>query len=229
MTTLATIRTRVKFQLGGRSNIDTRIDDNINAAIYQLIMEMKPQEMQTEVILKPNTSTATAEYAFNDSTATVWATGQDTATTDVLAILMVRDDTDDVEITRGGLVDYNRARQDTTTASNTGKPRRWTRRANTLILYDKLPDTSARTLTVTYLKRPTELSADADTFPLNREWEKPAEYLTTAICWQDLNRPDLSGAGMQAYRDFLVNMDKPESLEDETPEAQLVPMNNLNF
>lgn len=229
MTTLATIRTRVKFQLGGRSNIDTRIDDNINAAIYQLIMEMKPQEMMTEVILKPNTSTATAEYAFNDSTATVWGNGQDTATEDILAIRMVRDDTDDVEILRGGLVAYNRANQDTTDSSNTGKPRKWTRRANTLILYDKLPDTSTRTLTVTYLKRPTELSTDSDTFPLNREWEKPTEYLATAICWQDLNNPGMAGARMQAYRDFLINMDKPESLEDETPEAQLVPMNNLNI
>jgi len=228
MTTLSTIRTRVKFQLANKQNIDDKIDDNINSGIYQLIMEMKPQEMWTEVILKPNTSTATAEYAFNDSTATVWGAASNTATTDVLAVLMVRDDTKDVELRRGGIHDFNRTRQLVTTASNIGIPTTWTRLANKLVLYNKIPDTSARTLTVTYLKRPTELSADADVFPLNREWEKPLEYLATAICWNDLNNPQMAASRMQAYRDFLVNMDKPESLEDQTAEAQMVMMSNLN-
>ena len=227
MATLSTIRTRVKFQLGGKANIDTQIDDNINSAIYQLIMEMKPQEKWAEVILETNTTTATAEYAFNQSTGGVWGAAQTATLEDVLAILMVRNDTKDVEIRRGGNHDYNNSRNDTTVSGNTGDPHAWTRRGNTFVLYNRLPNTTARSLTVTYLQRPAELTADTNTFPLNREWERPAELLATAFVWQDLNNPQMAAARMQSYRDLLVNMDKPESLEDETGEAQLVHMSNL--
>ncbi len=229
MTTLTTIQSSVKLHCGGKNNIDSEIDRSINSAIYQFVGEIKPQEMWTEIILNTNTVTATPEYAFNTTSNTLWGTGSDTSLTDLYHIIMVRDDTDDVELLRGGMNDYNRVKQDITSAAATGDPRRWARNANRLVLYSLIPNTKTRQITMTYLKRPTALSAGTDTFPLNEEWEAPVILLASSLVWTVLNQPSLAAMKKSHYRDMLVNIDKPESAEDASPESQLVMMSNLNI
>lgn len=213
MATLGQMRTRVKLALGGKQNIDNHIDSNINAAQRQLVLEMKPQESWVQTTF--STAADTAEYTISSSIGS-----------DVLAILMIRDNTNDYEIKRGGMSSYNRAKQDTSESGTTGKPTRWTKFGGTFVLYALIPD-AVYTIEVTYLDRPTDLSSDSDTFALNDEWLRPVEKLATALTWQDLNELDKAALHMQAYKDMLINMDKPESIEDAVPEDQIIVAHNL--
>lgn len=215
--TLSQIRTRIALKVGGKGNIDSIINENINEAILQVIQEAKPQEMWSNNSF--TTSSGVATYLFS---------GMSTPVTDVLWVLFVRDTTDDVPIYGSSIEVWNRFQHDTS-SSNLGDPRRWVRRANGLILFSRIPDSTSRTLYFDYLKRPTRLSADADAFPLNDEWKRPVEELATALTLVDLNS-DKAAAKFETYNNLLQRRMTPEGEEDASPEgAAFIPMSNLNM
>lgn len=209
--TLADMRTRVKILVGNKSGMDDHIDDNINEAVLQLLQEVMPQEVWTDTSFSLTASTA--EYTFSSSPI---------SKTDVWCVVMMRNTTDDEEIPRGGPRHYNRLGQDTSDASNLGKPTRWTRIGNKLVIYNKIPDSTSRTVKLTYIARPTTMDASND-FPLNEEWRKPVEALAAALTWTHLNDMQKASLHMSSYRELITLRQKPEEKEDEAPEAQLVP------
>lgn len=210
--TLLAMRTRVKLRCGNKSGIDSVIDDNLNEATRQIVQEMKPQECWKDYPF--STVSGTAEYSFTTMGVSNIA----------YAILMVRDDTDDVPIQRGGIQEYNATKQDASDASNLGDPHRWTRLENNLILYSKIPDGTTRTVRMVCLEFPAEMTANTDTFPLNDEWRLPVERLATALTWADLNDINKHNMHMSLFREMLAMREKPESIEDECPEAQIIPV-----
>ena len=207
--TIENLRSRVKFRLGSKSGMDGRIDDNINKAIIHLIRQVRPQEA-----VSSSTSTTTSSGTIEYSLAS-----------DVLAIMAVRDTTNDREILNGSLPHFNTFKQDTSDSSTLGKPRRWTRIANKLVLYQKIPD-GAYALKYWYLKRPTKMDSSND-FPLNDEWEEPVVELATAFSWRDLNAMDKAQLHFTAYGEMVQSGEKPEEIEDEVPEGGLLPVSNI--
>jgi hypothetical protein len=201
---------------GGKTQIDDTIDDNINEAILQLIQEVRPHEVTTSTTFSMVANQAA--YTFN-------VTGSDVGVTDLFAVIMVRDDTEDWEIKQGSEREYNRLRQDTSVTATTGNPHRWARIGNSLYLYNKIPD-ATNTVEIFYLQRPTTMDASND-FPLNEEWRKPVERLAAALTWTDLNKPLLAQLHASAYREMIALRQTPEGIEDEAPEAQLIPVSNL--
>lgn len=215
---LSTVRNRVKLKVGNKSGIDDYIDEAINEAILQVIQEAKPQEMWATTTF--STSNATASYAF---------TGAAINKTDVYSILFVRDVTDDVEVKHTSYEVWNRYTQSTSNTSTLGAPRLWTRLGNNLILFSRIPDSTSRTIGITYLKRPTRLSADSDTFPLNDEWKRPVEELAAAYVFMDLNAADKSAAKKALYDDMMSRRTSPEAEEDASPwGSAFTPIHNLN-
>lgn len=217
MATLLQVRDDVKFMLGNRAGIDSQVDDNINLAVREIALTIKPQELWVSTTF--TTSNATAEYAFS---------GMSTPVTDLMAILFVRDNTKDVIVKRGGLYDYMNQRHDTSNSSSLGDPNRWTRFANTLVLYSLIPDSTSRTMRMIYLQRPAALSADTDTFPLNAEWEQPAKLLAAAYTWLDLNNAEKATQKMAAYDRYLRTVETPEELEAQSPETKMNFISNPN-
>lgn len=212
--TLVQMRARVKRMAGGKTQIDDVIDDNINEAILQLIQEVRPREM-TEYKSFSAVSTQ-AEYTFVT----------DISITDCYAVVMVRDETKDWEIKQGSERQYNRLRQDTSVSSTLGNPHRWCRIANSLFLYNKIPDSTTRTIGLWYLERSPTMTASQD-FPLNEEWRKPVERLAAALTWADLNKPELHQMHYGIYQTMLLRRETPDGIEDEAPEAQMVPISNV--
>ena len=210
--TLLSMRNRILTRIGNKAGWEAAVDANINEAIRQVVQMFRPQECWADYTF--SASSGTSEYAFTTigiTTNTAWA------------IMMVRDDTDDVEVFRGSMREYNRNKKDTSVAGNLGDPRRWTRFANSLVLYSKIPDSTTRTMRLTVLEFPAAITATTDAFPLNDEWVLPVERLATALTWADLNDMAKHQLHMQLFNETVSTREKPESVEDEAPEAQLVP------
>ena len=216
--TLAQIRSRVSFKVGGKSGIDSILNENINEAILQVIQEGRPQEMWTDSTF--TTSSGTASYLFS---------AMSTAKTDILWVLFVRNTTDDYPLYHRSFEVWNRYKQDTSSTSNLGDPHLWTRWKNGIIVFGRIPDSTSRTLHYDYLKRPTRLSADSDTFPLNDEWKRPVEELAAALTLRDLNSPAADGR-FATYRELLGQRLSVEGEEEASPDGSaFIPMSNLNL
>jgi hypothetical protein len=216
-TTHTAMLANVKYMTGNKAGIDSTITNNINHAIRQMVMQVRPQEAW---------ATTTFNTADNDSSYDIGSGGQINIT-DFLAVLMVRNDTSDVELKRGGMRGYNRNLQDTAVDATTGRPNRWTRLANNLIIYSKIPD-GVYSLKLTYLKRPTAISGST-AFPLNDEWIRPCELLAAAITFTDLADQANANLKFKAYDKAIQAFDKPENIEEEAPEASIRIVHNLNY
>jgi len=213
--TLATIRSRISFKCGAKAGINSIIDENLNEAILQVIQEAKPEEMMTTTTW--STSSATAAYTF----ATI-------GVTNVLIPLYVRNNTDDYELKHRSYEEWDRYRQ-ATSSSDVGNPHLWTRLTNSVILFAQIPDSSSRTMQLTYLQKPTRLSADSDTFPLNDEWKRPAEELAAAMTLRDINSPQAEGK-FAAYQAMMLRRISIPGEESATPEGMaFIPISNLNM
>lgn len=207
--TLATLRNRVRYRVGNKSGIDDQIDDNLNKAVLHFVRQVRPQEAVTS-------STAT--------TTTSGTAAYDLAS-DVLALMAVRDTTNDREILNGSLEHYNSFKQDTTDSSTLGKPRRWVRITNQLVFYQKIPD-GAYGIKYWYLKRPTTMDS-SNNFPLNDEWEEAVVELATAFTWRDLNSADKAQLHFSAYGEMIQSAEKPKEIEDESPEGGFLYTSNI--
>ena len=215
---LATIRSRVAVKAGNVTNRDSLITENINEAILQVIQEAKPQEMWAENSF--TTSNATAAYLFS---------GMSTPVTDVLWVLFVRSTTGDYPLHHRSFEVWNRYKQSTSTTGSTGDPHLWTRLKNGLVLFGRIPDSTSRTIHFDYLKRPTRLSADGDSFPLNDEWKRPVEELAAALTLADLNSPK-ADVKFATYQELLARRMTPENEEEGSPEGSaFIPIHNLNM
>lgn len=208
----------VKFMCGNKNGIDTQIEENINHAIKQFIMQLRPQEMWATTTF----STSSGDFLYDIGS------GGQINITDFLAVIMVRNNTDDVEIKRGGMRDFNRQLQDTSNSAALGRPNRWTRQGNNLILYNKIPDSTSRTIKLTYLKRPADVTGST-AFPLNDEWIRPVEVLAAAMTFSDLNDDAHASLKFAAYEKAIGSYDKPENIEDEAPEASVRMVSNVNY
>lgn len=213
--TLATIRSRVAFKCGGVDNRDTYIDEAINEAILQVIQEAKPHEMETTTTW--SLSSATSSYSFSTI-----------GCTDCYIPLFVRNNTDDVQLKHRSYEEWDRFRH-STASSNLGQPNLWTRFANNIIVWSSIPDSTARTLQITYLKFPTALSTDASTFPLNDEWQRPVDELAAGLLLRDLNSPK-AAEKFAIYNELLSRRMNILGEENSSPEGMaFIPMNNLNM
>jgi hypothetical protein len=212
--TLGTMRTKVKFECGNKSGIDTVMNDAINDAIIEIASTFQPQELLASA--SGSTANQTSSYSFSSVFSI----------TDLLAIVGVRNTTDDYRMKRGSMLEFMMQRKSTSNASGFGRPNKWARQGNNLILYSLIPDSTARTVEVYYVQRPAELTADADVFPLNREWERPVALLAASYVWGSLNNVEKSALKDQQYQATVSRRDTPEEMEDESPETQLVMVSN---
>jgi len=216
MATLAELLDEVKFNLGGKDDMDTRITKQINEAMLQLVVEVRPMEMQEVTTF----STAAGQFEY-----TIGPTGDIVVPLDnYYATLALFDTEDDQVIFAGSLENFNLQRRTSTTS--TGEPRKWFRYENSIYLYRQVPR-DVRSIEVRYLRRPPAMSALTDTFPLNDEWVNPVEHLATALMFGKLNENEHAAAWSASYRNLLNFRETPQMIEDEAPEGVMAPITNL--
>jgi len=222
---LATMRTNVLYKVANKPGITANVDAKINEAVLHIVTKYRPQDMWGRANVTAVANQALYTFNVSASGLRTLAAGD---VLDLYAILMVRNTTNDREILRGSMRHFNRLRQDTAVAATVGEPRRWTRQENSLVLYSRIPDSTARTFRVTYLRRPPTMvvGPPAQLFPLNDEWQAPVEEYAAFLLWTDLNEANKAAAKLAAFQTMIgaiVGLEKPEVIEDEAPEAAVRP------
>ncbi len=216
MATLATMRANVVFNVGRKAGMDAKIDSNLNEATLQILKRMRPKEMQTVVTF----TTTQADFDY-----TIAAAGN-IAVANLYAILMVRNNTDDYRLTRGTLAEFESVKQ--SGSSSQGKPHKWFHYGNNLFIYDRIPDSTTRTLQVRYTQRPATMTSSVN-FPLNDEWVNLTEELATAMSFANLNQFDKAQLHGQMFESLIQKMETPEQIEDEAPDGQVVMVSNTDI
>lgn len=214
MTTLSTLRSRVSFGLGQKGGINDQIDNALNEATLRHVLRTKPKEMQATKTF----SAANATAAYN-IVSTV-------GVSDLYAVLYVRNNTDDLPLMQGNETEYNNSKQDSTVSSNLGRPNKWLHIEDDLVLYEQIPDSTSRTISVRYLKRPATMTSAVD-FPLDEHHERPVEQLAKALVWADLGNDAKFTSSMNIYQQMAFERQEPEMLEDEHSMFHIQPLDGL--
>lgn len=197
MTTFLTLQTEVQYQLRQRTDLLTFVKSKLNSALLDVMLLVKPPEFQSTTAI--TTSAGTAAYDLGGQAE------------DVLAVLGVSIDAASISreqrrLGRGTFEEY-----DEMDTSKTGVPQKWFRYANDLVLYNKVPDNndgSNYALTVRILERPTVMSANADVFPLQSEWEEPVVLRAISKMFTlmgDAGRKQLADSLFQESVGFVVD------------------------
>lgn len=164
--TFSTFQDNLIFELGERTDIDSRVDDWINTAYMTLTCKSLFPELRQPFIF-PELETSTSSDT-TDGTAYI------SAPTDALFVRTCWDSTSDKKLTKIALRDYwdKTGRADT---DSEGAPTEWVRHGSYIYLSPTPDDTYS--ITVYYRKRPTALSEDADTTVIGAEWDEIIQRL----------------------------------------------------
>jgi len=211
MTTFLQIQNEVQYHIRQRTDLITYVKSKINQAVLDVMLLVKPPEFFSTVTI--TTTTQTPDYDI-------------LATSDVLAVLgatllNTNIDSNDRRLIRGNWREFDAMDQDFTDSNNIGRPRKYFRYANEIILYNKVPDDNDGnnwSIQVRMLLRPTVLSADADTFPLNAEWEEPtvlrAAYKLFTLTGDRERREETMALFQESINFVLDNSKDIENRED---------------
>jgi len=198
MATLSELRTEIFFHIGNRQDLSSYVDEKINIATLEVMLMVKPPEF----------------YGTFDITTSDGTSAYDLSAEDIVAVLGVKNTTDKERLTRGTYQEFDEMDE-----TSTGKPKKWFRYGNEIVLYNKVPDDNDGdnySITVRTFERPTVLTGDSDAFPLGLEWEEPVIFLAASKMLVLLNQKDAATLKKQEFADSVQSIVKRyQELEDE--------------
>jgi hypothetical protein len=169
------IKTEVVARLGGRTDIDTRVDIWINDAYFELLLG--PLYAFHEIEKQATAQTIDTLRAY-DLPSDLWF------------ILSIRDDTNNRKLRRSHWSSFDKR------SASSGIPNRYARFADTVEL-DPTPD-DAYDLIIRYRIRPDELSSTVAPVT-GREWDELITVLSTAKGWEALEQQERAAAQWQLF------------------------------
>jgi hypothetical protein len=201
MTTFLTMQTELQLHLRQRLGLTTSVKQKLNEALLEVMLLAKPPEFfeTTPVTTVAGTSAYDLTAQANNILAIVGVTIDGTAT---------------VKPTRLKKGDYREFDEQWQTTATRGRPHKWFRFGQEIILYDKVPD-AVYTVTVRHLERPTVMSDNADVFPLALEWEEPVILRAASKMFTLLGNPERKAMADALFNEavgFLV--DKVANIEN---------------
>lgn len=195
--TLATIRTQIQTEIGGRTDQNTLIDDSINFAYEEIATTLEIKELQKTAY----TTTVDEQYQY-------------LLPSDCYAVFWVKNETDN------DLLEEATMRQfDELDETDTGTPTKWARWGeNSLFIFDSVPndnDGDNYVIKIRYWIRVTRLSVDGDDHLLPNEFEHGVRLLAAANVHLSLNDLERSALRNQDYQRWLIRFETPRSIENK--------------
>lgn len=203
MGSFVTIKAEVLERLGGRTNIDSRVEIWINDAYFDLLMRPQFRFHQLDKELFLETDPLVARYDLDDKAPTIWF------------ILGMRNEEDQREIRARDWKTFDRV------ATSYGSPIRYMR-FNSIITFDPVPD-KTYTIKIRYRNRPAEIST-GEPLILEREWEEVLTALSVVKGYLALEEPTKAASALQLYNSLLQAREEVLIREEEDIEASISPV-----
>jgi hypothetical protein len=191
---LLSIRNQVKVEIGGREDIDTVIDDQINFAVQEF-GTMYPFLELNETATTPSVS-GQFEYPLPTDLFSLWTVKEETKLNSRLVHKDIKS-FDDIDETK------------------TGTPHNWSQWKNSLIIFNSVPDDnggSNYSIRIRYWKLADTMSNNTDALELPARMERGIRLKATAYTMGILNMEEKQQVKEQELQRWLSTMQVPESV-----------------
>lgn len=185
---LSNIRTQIRTEIGGRTDLNSVIDDQINFAIDEISMLYEFDELWAN---KTTTTTSgQSAYLLPSDLYVLWSVKEETKL--------------NMEL------EYKDIRQfDRMDESKTGIPHHYTQYNRQLILFNMVPDNNAGSnysIRIRYWMKHPNLVQDADTMILPSEWERGVRLQASAFMFGILDMDDKAAAKNQELDRWMTRI-----------------------
>lgn len=197
--TLLAIRTQIITEIGGRTDVNTVINDQINYAIQELATMYEFPELQTSATC----STQAGQYQY-------------LLPSDYYGLIGVYDETNDVELTHDNKWSFEMLDESET---DTNGPRSYATFNKRLYVWNAVPADSSITLRIDYWAKHGELSSDTDAVTLPREWYRGIRLKASSFVFQILDMDEKAAARQAEFDRWLSRIKLPRSKENESARA----------
>jgi hypothetical protein len=196
--TLSTIRNQIIASIGGRTDVNDLIDDQINFALDELTTMFEFEELEGNATT--TTSDGQSEYSLPSDLYVLWSVKEETKRNKPLEYKQIRLGYDNIDETK------------------TGVPTMYSVYAKTLTVYGMVPDDNAGsdyTLRIRYWKIQARLSNDADNHVLPQHWERGVRLKATAFVMDELDMIEKAAAKHAEFDRWLGRIKLPKGAEKE--------------
>ena len=200
--TLLTIRNEIITSIGGRTDIDGLIDDQVNYALGELSTMYEFEELETTSTM--TTTAAQSEYLLPNDLYVLWAVKEETLRNKPLELKDIRLGYDNVDETK------------------TGVPHLYSQFNKTLILYGMVPDDndgSNYSIRIRYWKKHALLVNDTDAIVLPNEWVRGVRLKATAFVFGILDMEEKQAAKQAEFDRWLTRIKLPRGSQKERAKA----------
>jgi hypothetical protein len=190
---LSDIRTQVRIEIGGRQDMDSVIDDQINYALQEFCTMYEFEELQGNA----TTTTTSGQHTY-------------LLPSDLYVLWYVKEETqNNRQLERK---DYNSFHQRDET--ELGTPSSYAVYAKQLLLFDQVPDDnggSNYSIRILYWKNHAKLVVDGDAPVTPLEWERGIRMKATAFMFNILDMDEKAAAKQQELDRWLSRIKIPKA------------------
>jgi hypothetical protein len=186
---LLTIRNQIITEIGGRDDLDDVIDDQVNYALQEISTMYNFEELETSSTM--SCVDGEASYLMPSDLYVLWT---------------VKDETDNNPLERKEYTTFDKMDETTT-----GTPKWYATFNKSLILFNKVPDDSTRTIRIRYWARHGTLADDADTITLPLEWERGVRLKSSCFVFGILDMDEKQAAKQAEFDRWLSRIQLPQA------------------
>lgn len=208
--TLSSVRSQLQVELGGRTDLNSTLDEQYNFALQELCTMWQLKVLEKSATM--STSDTVFQYALP---------------ADFHGIIGVFDETNDREIEQRQKYQFERTDPDDTDSGTLG-PRFYSIYNQTIFLWHKVPGTTAISIRLDYWAEHPKLTLDADASLVPYSWERGARLKASAYVHRILKMDEFANQREQAYQAWLAVMETPKAKEKKSARnSQVIPLRPL--
>lgn len=200
--TLLTIRTDIITAIGGRSDISSLIDDQINYAVQELATMYEFIEL--EATATTTTTASQSAYLLPANLYVLWSVKEETRRNKPLELKDIRLGFDNVDETK------------------TGVPSFYAQYNKSLILFGMVPDNNAGSnysIRIRYWKKHATMVNDSDALTLPLEWERGVRLKAQAFVFGMLDMEEKQKMKQDEFDRWLSRIKLPAGASKEKAKA----------
>lgn len=191
------IQTQIIEEIGGRTDVNSIIQDQINFAVQEISTMYEHQELKTSATWP--TEADTAEYTIS------------TIASDYYAPVGVYDETNDRELEHNEKWHYE---EEDETNTGTGGPTQYAIYGDSIFIWDQIPEDDSITMRLDYWKYHPELTLDTSEILFGLDWNRGVRLLASAYVHRILDMDEKANARQAEFDRWISRKFTPKAKEE---------------